>query len=211
MQRRIHPRVRLRFAARLRWSEPLGQRTEKCETINVSRGGLLLACNDVPGEGHPLWVTFPFDPEASGVQPETLARVVRRAEAVDDERTERLAGRWKAALQFEATSHLQVRHNGSRGLQTKRNGTGNKIALPIHVRPEHVPWAEEAMTVEVDREKLKFLTNREYELGQCLLVSFVSPSEAPWSGDGEWETHVTGIEMESGKDSLYVTVQKQSE
>ena len=210
MQRRLHPRVRLRLPARLRWSAPLGQRTEKCETINVSRGGLLLACNDVPGEGHPLWITFPFDPEASGAQPETLARVVRRVEA-SAESSAQLTGRWKAALQFEATAHLQPRRKGSRGAQAKQNGAGSKIALPIHVRPEHIPWAEEAMTVEVDREKLKFLTNREYELGQRLLVSFDSPSEAPWSGEGEWETRVTGIEMEAGKESLYVTVQKKTE
>lgn len=209
MQRRIHPRVRLCLPARLRWSAPLGQRTEECETINVSRGGLLLACNDVPGEGHPLWVTFPFDPAASGVQPETLARVMRRAEA-DAESSAGLAG-WKAALQFEATTHLQVRRNGSRAVHSKQNGAGNKIALPIRVRPEHIPWAEEAMTVEVDREKLRFMTNREYELGQRLMVSFVSESESPWSGDGEWETLVTGIEMESGKDSLYVTLEKKEQ
>lgn len=210
MQRRIHPRVRLRLPARLRWSAPLGQRTEECETINVSRGGLLLSCNDVPGESHPLWVTFPFAPEASGPQPETLARVVRRAESIDESNAG-LSGRWRAALQFEAPAHLQTRRNGGRGAQTKQNGAGNKIALPIRVRPEHIPWAEEAMTVEVDREKLKFLTNREYALGQRLLVSFDSPSESPWSGEGEWATSVTGIEMEPSKESMYVTLRKQKE
>jgi hypothetical protein len=171
----------------------------------VSRGGLLLACNELPGEGHPLWVTFPFDPEASGGQPETLARVVRRMDA-GVESNAVLAGRWKAALQFEVTTHSQGRRNGSHTIHSKQNGAGNKIALPIRVRPEHMPWAEEAMTVEVDRVKLKFLTNREYELGQRLMVSFVSESEAPWRGDDEWETNVTGIEMEAGENSLYVTV-----
>ena len=210
MQRRIHPRVRLRLPARLRWSAPLGQRTEKCETINVSRGGLFLSCNDVPGEGHPLWVTFPFDPESSGAQPEALARVVRRAEA-RPQGSNSLAERWTAALQFEATAHLQPRRNGHRGAQAKQNGAGNKIALPIRVRPEHIPWPEEAMTVEVDRQRVKFLTNREYALGQRLLVSFVSASDGPWSGDGEWETWVTEIETERGKDSLCVTVEKKTE
>ena len=210
MQRRIHPRVRLRLPARLRWSAPLGQRIEECETINVSRGGLLLDCKDVPDQGHPLWVTFPFDPESSGAQPEAVARVIRRAEASSDNPSN-LAGRWTAALQFEATVHLHPRRNGSRGSQAEQNGAGNKIALPIRVRPEHIPWPEEAMTMEVDREKLKFLTNREYTLGQRLLVSFVSTSEAPWSGDGEWETRVTGIEMERGREPLCVTVEKQTE
>src|SRR6202007_2517339 len=141
------------------------------------RGGLLLACDDIPGEGHPLWVTFPFDPEASAAQPETLARVVRRAET-SPENSAGLAGHWRAALQYEATAHTPARRNGSRGIQAKKNGTGNKIGLLIRVRPEHIPWPEEAMTVEVDRQKLKFLTNREYVMGQRLMVSFAAGSEA---------------------------------
>ena len=207
MQRRMHPRVRLRLPARLRWSAPLGQKTERCETINVSRGGLLLSCHDVPGEGHPLWVTFPFDPAASGAQPETLARVVRRAES-HEEISASATARWKAALQFEATAHLQTRRNGGWKANANGNGAGNKIALPIRVRLEHIPWPEEAMTVEVEPDKLKFLTNREYALGQRLLISFASGREAPWGGDGEWETRVTGIEMEPGKELIYVTVRK---
>ena len=207
MQRRIHPRVRLRLPARLRWSAPLGQKTEQCETINVSRGGLLLSCNDVPGEGHPLWVTFPFDPMASSAQPEALARVVRRAES-PEEISASTTARWKAALQFEATAHLQARRNGGWKANASGNGATNRIALPIHVRPGHIPWPEEAMTVEVEQDKLKFLTNREYILGQRLLISFVSGGEAPWGSESEWETQVTGIEMEPGKESMYVTVQK---
>jgi hypothetical protein len=209
MQRRIHPRVRLRLPARLRWSAALGQRTAQCETINVSRGGLLLACDDAPGEGHPLWVTFPFDPNASGAQPETLSRVVRRVEA-STEIFAHLPGRWKAALQFGISAHLQPPRNGTLGTQVKYNGAGNRIALPIRVRPQHVPWHEEAMTVEVGRDKLKFLTNREYSMGQRLLVSFAAGSEAPWR-DGEWETRVTGIEMEAGSEAVYVTVRKNRE
>ncbi len=67
------------------------------------------------------------------------------------------------------------------------------------------------MTVEVDRQKLKFLTNREYVMGQRLLVSFAAGSEAPWGGEGEWETSVTGIETEPGRESLCVTLRKQTE
>jgi len=64
------------------------------------------------------------------------------------------------------------------------------------------------MTVEVSPEKLKFVTNREYKFGEQLLVSFVSGTEAPWAGDGEWTTQVTGIEMEAGSELLCVTVRK---
>ena len=64
------------------------------------------------------------------------------------------------------------------------------------------------MTLEVSRDKLKFVTNREYVFGQQLLVSFGSESESPWSGEGEWKAQVTGIEMEAGKESVCVTLRK---
>src|ERR1700688_3551754 len=59
MDRRKHHRVQLRLPARLRWTTPFGQKTEVCETVNVSRGGLLVPCQEVHAEGMPLWVTFP--------------------------------------------------------------------------------------------------------------------------------------------------------
>jgi PilZ domain len=210
MQRRLHLRVRLQLPARLRWSAPLGQRTDQCETINVSRGGLLLVCNEAHSTGLPLWVTIPFDPEDSGAQPETLARVVRCAK-FNGEARGREAGRWMVAMHFEGVAHSQSRRDASPESDKNHNGQGSKIALPIRVRPQNVPWYEEAMTVEVSREKLKFVTNREYAFGERLLLSFVSGSEAPWSGDGEWETQVTGIEMEAGSESLCVTLRKKSE
>jgi len=38
---------------------------------------LLLTCEEAHGVGHPVWVTIPFDPQSSGAQPKTPARVVR--------------------------------------------------------------------------------------------------------------------------------------
>src|SRR5262245_54614782 len=118
MQRRQHPRVRLRLPARLRWSAPLGQRSEPCETINASRGGLLLACQQGHGAGFPLWVTFPFDPEASAAQPEVPARVVR-SNAAQDGRAES----WAVALEFE-----RAPANHGRSGVGRKNGARN-IAL----------------------------------------------------------------------------------
>jgi hypothetical protein len=206
MQRRLHPRVRLRLPARLRWSAPLGQRTDQCETVNVSRGGLLLACEEAHGVGHPVWVTIPFDPQSSGAQPETVGRVVRCLPANE----EKLPG-WNVAMHFEHVAHAQTRGNGSIRGDKSQNGAGNKISLPIRVRPLRVPWHEDAMTLEVSRDKLKFVTNRQYTFGQKLLISFGTGGEAPWTGDGEWETQVTGIEMEAGSESLCVTVRKKSQ
>jgi len=207
MQRRQNPRVRLRLPTRLRWSAPLGQQTEHCQTINASRGGLLLSCGEAHRVGHPLWVTFPFDPEAASMQPETLARVLRCEDAAGAAEG---AKNWNVALQFDRAAHLRASNNGKRGNSERKNGAGKSFALPIRVRPRHMPWHEEAMTTEISPDRLKFFTNREYAFGERLLVSFASHSEAQWNGDDEWEVEVTGIEMEAGKDSLLVTVRKKS-
>jgi len=191
--------------ARLRWSAPLGQCIEQCETINASRGGLLLACGEAPSAGHPLWVTFPFDAEASGMQPEVLARVVRCVpDRVNAEK------HWKVGLQFECMAHPALSGNDKDHSTNKKNGAGRNIALPIRVRPRSVPWHEEAMTMEVSPEKVKFVTHREYSFGQRLLVSFDARSDAPWVCDQEWEGEVTGIEMDADSDSVTVTVRKKS-
>lgn len=204
MQRRQHPRVRLRLPARLRWSAPLGQRTEQCETENASRGGLLVVCSDAPATDHSLWVTFPFDAEASGLQPEMPARVVRKEAAKG-----RAAHSWKLGLRFEPPAYAGLSGNGqSRG--EKKNGAGRNLALPIRVRPASMPWHEAVMTLEVSPEKVKFVTNREYAFGERLLVSFDSRSDAPWSGDEEWEGEVSGIEMDASSDAVTVTVRRKS-
>src|SRR5262245_16967833 len=77
MDRREHYRVQLRIPARLRWTTPLGRTTEICETLNVSRGGLLVPCKENHATSMPLWVTFPYDATLPFGQPEVLARVVR--------------------------------------------------------------------------------------------------------------------------------------
>src|SRR4029077_7193852 len=81
MDRREYYRVQLRIPARLRWTTPLGQQTEVCETVNVSRGGLLVPCKENHAAGVSLWVTFPYDTSMPFGQPEISARVVRSTRA----------------------------------------------------------------------------------------------------------------------------------
>ena len=165
-----------------------------------------MACEEAHRPGYPLWITFPFDSNESNVQPESVARVVRCAKADDDQ-----AAGWNLAIHFEGAAAYDSRRAGGRtGAARAQNGNGNSVAFPIRVRPPHIPWHEEAMTVELSRDRLKFRTNREYHFGERLLVSFASRSDAPWVGDGEWETEVTGIEMEAGSDSLRITLRKKS-
>lgn len=203
MQRRQHPRVRLRLSARLRWSAPLGQRIEHCETINASRGGLLVESRERLCAGFSLWVTFPFDPEASAQQPEVPARVVRSGAA-----NRSPAECWAVALEFEPAPAVADRNRRNSGT-AKENGA-RKISLPIRVRPPSMPWHEQAMTQEVAPGKVKFVTHREYAFGERLLISFDERSDAPWSGDEEWEGEVTGIEMAADSDSVTVTVRRRS-
>ena len=209
MQRRLHPRVRLQLPARLRWSAPLGQQTEECRTINVSRGGLLLHSPLHLGSTHPLWVTFPFDPDDAGAQPEIVARVIRCVQASGGS-----ADSWNLAVQFTAMPVRLPRGPALAGQEAlpapNGNGHGRDVALPIRVRPKAIPWHEDAMTVEVSSDKLKFQTNREYQFGQHLMIAFAPSGEGPWNSDGESETEVVGIETASGSDFLQITVRRKN-
>lgn len=136
------------------------------------------------------------------MQPEVPARVVW-----NEARTPSEPPSWTVALQFDRPNVARNR-NGQNTDTSKKNGAAKGIALPIRVRPPNVPWHEEAMTFEVAPGKVKFVTNREYAFGERLLISFDSRSDAPWSGDEEWEGEVTGIEMDADSDSVTVTVRR---
>jgi hypothetical protein len=136
------------------------------------------------------------------MQPEVPARVLR-----SDETKQTSGSLWAVALQFERLN-IPTSSNGENSGAAKRNGAGKNIALPIRVRPPSMPWHEEAMTFEVAPGKVKFVTNREYAFGERLLISFDSRSDAPWSGDEEWEGEVTGIEMDANSDAVTVTVRR---
>jgi len=49
--------------------------------VNVSRGGLLVPCQEAHAWGMSLWVTFPYDATVAYGQPEVLAKVVRSVSA----------------------------------------------------------------------------------------------------------------------------------
>jgi hypothetical protein len=87
------------------------------------------------------------------------------------------------ALQFVAVLPAAVSRNGHPPRLELRASQRRQLALPIHVRLEHVPWFEEAMTVDVSSEGLRFLSNREYELDTRLLISFEFWSSAPWPAE----------------------------
>jgi hypothetical protein len=204
MDRREHHRVQLRIPTRLRWTTPFGQMTEVCETVNVSRGGILVPCQQNHAAGISLWVTFPYDASMPFGQPEISARVVRSTrtahtvlladgrEALPAGAEENITAEFgasdgnnphaaAAALRFDITPHAATNGNGHREIE-RRTSPRRALAVPIRVRPEHMPWFEETMTLDFSKEGLRFLSSREYQLGQRLIVSFEDPAASPWPG-----------------------------
>ena len=206
MQQRQHARVRLRLPVRLRWVAPLGQQSEVCETRNVSKGGLLVACGEHHAEGFPLWVTFPFDVAAPDDQPEVMARVVRRQAGLVDQ-----ADREEIALHFE---RFPLNVSSAREVQQTqqappaKKGSVANVSVPIRVRPGHIFWPEEAMTLDVSADLLRFISNREYAEGDTLLISFVSAETRPWPGIGETPGKIVKVEKLPHSASLVITLKR---
>jgi PilZ domain len=203
MQHRQHARVRLRLPVRLRWVAALGQQYEVCETRNISRGGLLIECKVQHGEGFPIWVTFPFDPGAPEGQPELLARVVRARHVETNG-----PAKEEIALHFEGIPNPIGASNGQKQVSVVKDSPERSVALPIRVRPRHVPWFEEAMTVEVSTDRIRFMSNREYPVGEALLVTFVPNEARPWQGSGEMLARVVNVEKLPQSSSLVITLMR---
>jgi len=247
MDRRAHHRVQLRLPARLRWTTPLGQKTEVCHTVNVSRSGALVPCEEPHAEGKSLWVTFPYDAAISSAQPEILAKVVRflgpaaaamhaksngngaghKVEGRDrdnDDTSARKTNDGKTAdsalhssngsfagivaLRFEIAPRHRSNGNGNgyRREVERRANARQQLAVPIQVRPEHVPWFEETMTIDCSAEGLKFRSNREYRPGEYLVISFESVDTSPWQVAAELVLMVARVERMSESPALNVAV-----
>ena len=220
MDRREYHRAQLRLPVRLRWSTPFGQKTELCETLDISRGGLLVPCGETHAPGVPLWVTFPYDPSLRDSQPEMLAQVVRVAPASNGSNGNAPDGTAKnspngsqpaaIALHFQPQFHSESNGNGHSQERERRASPRRPLAIPLRVRLEHVPWFEEAMTIDVSAQSLRFLTTREYAPNANLLVSFEPLASVPWPTDTEVATRVVRIESIPQSSALAVTVTRRS-
>ena len=187
MVSRAYRRVRMRLPARLRWISPLGQKIELAETMDVSRGGLLLSSRELHAPGVPLWVTFPYDASLREGQPEVPARVVRCQES------DASPVRFSLAIQFEAQASSSSNGNGARSEPERRGGPRRLLATPIRVNLENVPWFEEAMSVDVSPRGMRFRSQREYATGELLRITLEDPSSASWPGSGEFRAKVVRV------------------
>jgi hypothetical protein len=206
MERREHHRAQLRLPVRLRWTTPFGQKIEVCETLDVSRGGLRVPCREEHASGVPLWVTVPYDVSMGDGQPEVLARVVRTSgdghhngNAQEQSATDKWFGRTEnkpgneiqlLALRFEVGARARINGNGHVHEPERRASVRRRLAVPIRARTGNVPWFEEAMTLDVSANGLRFLGNREYKVGEHLFVSFTASETAPWAGGKEFRSRV---------------------
>jgi hypothetical protein len=222
MQTREHHRVRICLPVRLRWATPFGQKIELSETLDVSRGGLLLTTNELHSAGASLWVTFPCDASLPDGQPEVLARVIRSGEVVEitranDARTKvrpqtalpqahsiradkpaRAVGisatptTFAVAIQFEERGHATSNGNRARRDPERRVSPRCSLGVPVRVRPEHIPWFEEAMTLDFSSRGMRFRSQREYSLGEQLKIALENSASTPWSS-GEFRARVVRV------------------
>lgn len=220
MDRREHHRAQLRLPVRLRWNTPFGQKTEFCKTLDISRGGLLVPSSETHAPGVPMWVTFPYDPSLRDGQPEMLAKVVRIARGSNGSDTDaplatanrvpNVSEAPAVALHFQSPFHAESNGNGNgHAKDRERRGSPRRpLAVPVRVRLEHVPWFEEAMTVDISAQGLRFLSSREYAMDANLLVSFEPLASVPWPTGTDVASRVVRIEGVPGSSALAVTVSR---
>jgi hypothetical protein len=213
MDRREYHRAQLRLPVRIRWNTPFGQKTEVCKTLDISRGGLLVPCQETHAPGVGLWVTFPYDSALGDGQPELLAKVVRVGQTQNgngSKSTSEGASQRAVALHFALPPRPENNSNGHANAQERRESPRRALALPVRVRPERVPWFEEAMTTDVSAHGLRFLSSREYQEGDRLLVSFEPTASAPWPTVSETAARVLRIEAVPDSASLAVTIVREA-
>lgn len=187
-ERRRHPRAQLTLPVRLRWPMPLGQLTEVTETLDVCRSGLLVYRREPCPVGATLWVTVPFDSALSLAQPETPARVARVKETP--------TGGHLVGIAFEPLRQS----TGAAATGADRRGRERiSLALPIRVRPAGAPWPEEAMTVDISDDGVRFSTARLYQAGDSVRITL--PPGTPgseWGSTAEVPARVVRVAQRPG-------------
>ena len=158
-------------------------------------------------------MTFPYDTSLGDGQPEMLAKVVRvrpphggnGSTSIDPDANEQAV-----ALHFALSPRTLANGNGHAKEQERRDSPRRPLALPVRVRPEHIPWFEEAMTMDVSAHGLRFLSSREYQEGDRLLLSFEATASAPWPVASETFARVRRIESVPDSAALAITIVRET-
>ena len=238
MDNREHRRVRMRLPVRLRWSAPFGQKIEVANTIDVSRGGLLVTTKEAHTPGGMVWITFPYDDSLSDGQPEIPARVVRSGEVLDvlrasnarekvysavvsqQERSAKLdqlaraigisdvPATFAVAFQYEPQPRVSAKEDEARSEPERRSGGRKPLAIPVRVHPERIPWFEEAMTIDISAGGMRFRSQRGYVPGEHLKIAFEDPITAPWHDAREFRAKVVRIAEVPGSAAVEISVSR---
>src|SRR5260370_38483456 len=145
MDRREHHRAQVNLPVRIRWNTPVGPKTEVCKILDISRGGLLVPCQETHAAGVPLWVTFPYDTSLGDGQPEMAAKVVRVGRARNGNgsiSTGQGSNERAGALHFSLPFRPEGNGNGHTKGPERREGPRRPRAVPGRVRAEHIPWCQ---------------------------------------------------------------------
>lgn len=210
MDNRAYRRVRLRLPVRLRWTTPFGQNSQVAETLDVSRGGFLIATPQAHPLGSLVWVTFPYDPLAPSDQPEMPASIVRLTPApVASQSSNGANGVKRGAIALRIAERFARQAGEKPAHQPERRKTARRqIAIPVGVRPPQFPWFEEAMTLDVSASGVRFVTSREYQPGDVLVLRFAKGTPAGWPAETDVRTSVMRVQELCGGASLAVAAQK---
>jgi hypothetical protein len=201
IERRFHHRVPLILPIRLRWAGPFGQSIEVSRTGDVSRNGVLVDCVHPHPPGASLWVTFPYDPALPDDPSEFSARVVRE-ERTDD-------GRLRLGIEFISARRAAAGGNGLRKQTDHRSSPRQAISVPVRVRLADVPWYEEAMTLDLSFDGMRFLSTRLYEPGNHVYVSLRGATLPPgWTSGRETRALVVRVEPDPRSNHVAVTISR---
>ncbi len=203
IERRFHHRVRLALPIRLRWAGPFGQTIEVSRTRNVSRDGVLVECAGPHPPGASLWVTFPYDPALPEDPSEFPARVAR------EERD--ASGRHRLAIAFISPRRSAAGGNGLRKAGEQRSSPRRAVSLPVWVRLAEIPWYEEAMTLDLSFEGMRFLSTRLYEPGNHVYVSLrTGTPPSSWNSGRENLALVVRVDPDPRSNQVAVAVTRLS-
>ncbi|HXN24458.1 MAG TPA: PilZ domain-containing protein [Candidatus Dormibacteraeota bacterium] len=181
-ERRKHPRAQVTMQVRLRWPGPLRQTTEITETLDVSRGGLLVYSMDGSQLGRSLWLTFPYENSMTAPEPEILAHVSRVER--------RPAGGNFIAIRYDGLVSVMA----AKPSVERRFLPRTVIGVPVAVRVPACPWPEETMTFDLSSDGLSFITPRVYNVGDTLKVAMrLGVSPAGWGSHGEINAYVVRV------------------
>lgn len=199
IERRFHHRVPLTLPIRLRWAGPFGQTIEVSRTRDVSRNGVLVECAQPHPPGASLWVTFPYDPALPEDPSEFPALVVR------EERTD--SGRHRLGIEFISSRRSGAGGNGLRKAGEQRSSPRRAISVPVWVRLSEVPWYEEAMTLDLSFEGMRFLSTRLYEPGNHVYVSLrAGTPRSSWNSSRENLALVVRVDPDPRTNQVAVAV-----